>query len=219
MPVKSINYTDSVFYKIVCRDLTITELYVGHTTNFRLRKSQHKHACNKEQSNRFNLRVYQFIRENGGWENWDIILIIKKGCVDALEARTIERGYIETLGATLNCQVPSRTSNQYYLENVATIKENASEYRALHKDETFEYNTNYYVENKEAILASQAEYYKLNRERIIATVKTYAGNNKEKITEFHKGYYERNKEVIKERSRKTREKKKLLKQESLGSIN
>jgi hypothetical protein len=186
MPVKKINYTASVFYKIVCRDITIIELYVGHTTNFRLRKSQHKSACNKEQSIKHNLRVYKFIRDNGGWENWDMIVIAKQSCVDELEARAIERNHIETLCATLNSNIPGRT---------------ISEYRELHKDKTFEANKKYYAENKEAILASQAEYYQLNREKIIETVKTYAENNKDKIVDYQKEHYQRNKDKLQEKAR------------------
>ena len=35
-----------VMYKIVCNDLNINDCYVGHTTNFNNRKSDHKYNCN-----------------------------------------------------------------------------------------------------------------------------------------------------------------------------
>ena len=38
MPKQDINYDITYFYKIVCRDLTIQDCYVGHTTNFRIRQ-------------------------------------------------------------------------------------------------------------------------------------------------------------------------------------
>jgi hypothetical protein len=179
------------------------DLYVGHTTNFRLRKNNHKSDCNNENRTNYNSRVYTFIRENGGWKNWDMIVIHRQSCIDVNDAKAVERGYIESLPAILNCNIPST-----YIQA----------YRTGNKDDQREYNQSYYARNKEEILIDQGDYYNLNRERIIARVQTYAGNNKEKIAEFQKGYYERNKEVIKERSRKAREKKKLLKQESLGVL-
>jgi hypothetical protein len=34
-------------------------------------------------------------RENGDWENWTMVEVIKQGCRDVQEARALERGYIE----------------------------------------------------------------------------------------------------------------------------
>ena len=45
MPSKPIDYGNTHFYKIVCKDVSIKECYVGHTTDFTKRKSQHKHLC------------------------------------------------------------------------------------------------------------------------------------------------------------------------------
>jgi hypothetical protein len=41
MPKKNINFSKTIIYKIVCNDLTITDVYVGHTTNFIKRKAKH----------------------------------------------------------------------------------------------------------------------------------------------------------------------------------
>jgi hypothetical protein len=38
MPKTIIDYSKCVMYKIVCNDLEITDIYVGHTTNFTRRK-------------------------------------------------------------------------------------------------------------------------------------------------------------------------------------
>ena len=72
MPRKPINYGNTDFYKIVCKDISIPDIYVGHTTNFRIRKNGHKTCCNNEASNNYHQHVYKFLRENGGWENWRI---------------------------------------------------------------------------------------------------------------------------------------------------
>ena len=52
------------------------------------------HSCN--------IPVYQFIRENGGFDNSDTRLIKTDFCENVLEARRKEREYIEQLNATLN---------------------------------------------------------------------------------------------------------------------
>ena len=62
MPKKDIDYSNTIIYKIICNNATITDLYVGHTTNFVQRKSLHKSACNNLKNN---LRLYKKIRENG----------------------------------------------------------------------------------------------------------------------------------------------------------
>ena len=46
MPKKDIDYSKTIIYKIVCNDLNITDVYVGHTTNFIKRKARHKYDCN-----------------------------------------------------------------------------------------------------------------------------------------------------------------------------
>ena len=46
MPKKIIDYSKTIIYKIVCNDLNITDLYIGHTTNFIKRKATHKSNCN-----------------------------------------------------------------------------------------------------------------------------------------------------------------------------
>ena len=49
MPKKIIDFSKTIIYKIVCNDLIITDVYVGHTTNFINRKAKHKSDCNKIQ--------------------------------------------------------------------------------------------------------------------------------------------------------------------------
>ena len=50
--------------------------------------------------------VYKFIRENGGWINWEMVEVDKFSCVDSNEALKHERHYIELLKATLNKVMP-----------------------------------------------------------------------------------------------------------------
>jgi len=106
MPQDVIDYSNTVFYKIYCKDPAVKDLYVGHTTNFVQRKYHHKRTCIKENDANHHLKVYKFIRENGGWDNWKMDIIGYKDCYDHYEARKTEQKYFETLKATLNSIEP-----------------------------------------------------------------------------------------------------------------
>lgn len=137
MPRLPINFANSIIYKICCKNPEIKEIYIGSTTNFVKRKTNHKSSCNNQNNNRHNLHVYQFIRANGGWVNWDMIQVEQYSCSSKLELAKRERYYLELLGAKLNTQVPTRTKKEwgeitgyckkYYEANQETIKSNKSE--------------------------------------------------------------------------------------------
>ena len=46
MTKKEIDYTKTIFYIIFSNNENINESYIGHTTQFTKRKSQHKNICN-----------------------------------------------------------------------------------------------------------------------------------------------------------------------------
>ena len=122
MRTKSIDYSNTVIYKLICNDLNVKDIYVGHTTCFRKRKSQHKVSCSNEKRKDYNLKVYQIIRQNGGWNNWTMIEIEKFPCRDGNEARTRERYWFEELKADMNTIIPSRSKKEYYVDNSEKIK-------------------------------------------------------------------------------------------------
>jgi hypothetical protein len=108
MPRLTIDYSKTVIYKIVCNDPNIKDLYVGSTTDFTRRKCQHKLRCNT-----YNTKLYQAIRNNCGWENWDMIEIEKFPCNDGNEAHARERQIYEQLNASLNIRKPYITDVEY----------------------------------------------------------------------------------------------------------
>ena len=61
MPRKPIDYSNTIIYKLVCCDLNVVDVYVGHSTNFRKRKNEHKSNCNNEKSKSYDLKN-QFLR-------------------------------------------------------------------------------------------------------------------------------------------------------------
>ena len=106
MPRLPTDYSNTIIYKIVCKNLEITDCYVGNTTDFRKRKYKHKFHSKIDN---YNYKIYKIIRENGGWDNWDMIEIEKFSCKDANEAKARERYWYEELKANLNSIRPILT--------------------------------------------------------------------------------------------------------------
>jgi hypothetical protein len=126
MPRKNVDYSKTMMYKIVSNDLNIRDCYVGSTTEFTKRKCGHKTICTNINSKNYNLKLYQFIRDNGDLQNWSMILIEMFPCTNHLESLQRERFWCEHLNATLNSVVPSRTKQEYdkqhFQDNIEKIK-------------------------------------------------------------------------------------------------
>ncbi len=110
---KTSNYSKCVFYRLVCRDPTVTECYVGHTCNEVKRRSGHKTKCHNEKTKDYNCFVYRFIRDHGGFANWELIVHEQLAVKDKYEARLRERYWTEHYQAKLNRNVPGRTMAEY----------------------------------------------------------------------------------------------------------
>ena len=104
MPKTEIDYSNTIIYKITCKDPEIKDVYVGHTTNFVQRKHAHKQCCNNPKSS--DCMLYNTIREKGGWSNWKMEIINFFNCYDHYEARKKEQEYFELLNANLNSIEP-----------------------------------------------------------------------------------------------------------------
>ena len=176
MPLKEINYDEPHFYRIVCRDLDIKECYVGHTTDFYSRKCRHKCNCHNTNSEHYTLYVYEFIRENGGWENWDMILIEIEKCNNELEARAREKYYIEMFKSSLNS-----IKRPYVSEEEK--KELYKEYSDEHREEILEQKKEYWQNNREERLEYRHEYYERERDNILERKKEKTGKHRRREKE------------------------------------
>jgi hypothetical protein len=150
MPRNTINYSNTIIYKIVCKDLNINDCYVGHTTDFTKRKYQHKNSCNCLSSASYNDKKYIYIRQNGGWENWEMIEIEKYACCDRNEARARERYWYEQVNSKLNTRLPMREI-----------------------EEKHEYNKNYLNDHKDELKEKRKDYEKKNRAIITEKANLY----------------------------------------------
>ena len=106
MPKVKIDYSNTIFYKIYCKDPSVKELYIGHTTNFVQRKYAHKQSCINTKSVNYNCKVYKVIRDNMGWDNWTMEIIAFHKCEDLHSAKKQEQQYFEEYNATLNSIEP-----------------------------------------------------------------------------------------------------------------
>ena len=59
-------------YKLRCKDTNVKESFIGHAAQPKSCQSKHK-----SNSNYSNGKLYQSIRENGGWDNWSFTVLEK----------------------------------------------------------------------------------------------------------------------------------------------
>tara|TARA_R110002126_G_C10322871_1_gene489099 strand:- start:106 stop:759 length:654 start_codon:yes stop_codon:yes gene_type:complete len=177
-----------MIYKIYCKDQNIKDVYVGSTTNFKRRKCMHKSSVINEKNKKNDIKVYKFIRDNGGWENWDMEWVADVQCAHKLELLKIEGQYIKLLNGTLNIRIAGRTTEEYYNDNKDKIVKQMKEYAEQNKEELQEYAKEYYNDNKDKLVKQMKEYAEQNK-----------GKLKEYAKEYNKKYHEKNKEKRKEK--------------------
>ena len=139
------NYT---FYKIRKNEC---ENYVGSTVNYKARKQLHKNCCNDGKSKAYNLPVYKYIRENGGYNSFDYeILDTKFVCKKDAEIYEAElmRLHKSTLNVVRNYTEEDIKEYKKKYEKNEKCKEYRKEYRKSRKEYQKEYNKKYYEKKK-----------------------------------------------------------------------
>jgi len=89
-------------YKIKCKNNEIEEFYIGSTNKLSSRKSQHKKNVHNKVSKKYWCKLYQFIRANGDWDNFEIVVLEAGTCEEPDYIRHKEQEYINQLNPTLN---------------------------------------------------------------------------------------------------------------------
>ena len=187
MPKKVPDYSNSSIYKIVHKeDFDNENIYIGSTTNFIKRKNLHKTTCNKENNKHYNLKIYQYIRENGGWNNWVMVQIEPFSCNSKKELETRERYWIELLKGKLNCIIPTRTLAEWRDDNRDELKEYAKKYHIDNKDKKKEYNKKYRIDNKEKLSEQKKKYRIDNHDERLEKDRQIYYNNRQRILEYKK---------------------------------
>lgn len=197
-----------IMYKIQPLNHELNFSYIGHTSMFNIRKNQHKkNTTNTKDHKHYNLKIYQTIRDNGGWDAWEMIEIEKYKCSTKLEARMREQQLMVEHNTNLNTcksfiteeerkKKKQEITNKYRTENVELIKEQQKQYKQEHKDVIKEQMRKYRQENKEETYKKQQEYRKLHAEKYKENDKIWREANKEILKKKRKIYEAKKKAKI-----------------------
>ncbi len=196
MPRTPINYDNACIYQFEKEGIVY---YVGSTTNFTNRKSQHRCNTINPNNKKHNLPIYIFIRANGGWDAFKMILIENYKCNDVNELTAREQHFINEFRPTLlNVNNPVGISfKQYYIENQEKIKKKVAKYRLENKEAVEKAKREYCLKNKEAIAKQKTLYYNNNKDKFVQ----YRIDNQEAIAKRKVKYRLDNREAINKRKR------------------
>jgi len=123
-----------IIYKISIADY----IYIGSTRDLKQRKIEHKYGFSKENNKEYNKKLYQTIRENGGWNCIDISPVEEYECETTQQAHIREEFWRREYNAQLNSRKAHRTREEYaqghrnqakayYATNKETILEQTKE--------------------------------------------------------------------------------------------
>ena len=88
----------SCVYSFQCKDKEVKEFYIGSTKEYSNRRCKHKNKY----INNYTYPLYQFIRQNGGWDNWDMIVEVKTDHLSKEDRLILEQVYKDLLEPHLN---------------------------------------------------------------------------------------------------------------------
>ena len=124
-----------IIYKIYCDSLS--DIYIGSTNNLNRRIVDHKKDCYNKNVAKYNNKLYTFIRDKGGFDNWKFEIL------ETLESSNEERKkkeqyYINKLNPSLNTYRAYRSiddlqefkrikSHRQYYNNIIEINEKKKE--------------------------------------------------------------------------------------------
>ena len=174
------DFTNSVIYHI--RHMESKEVvYVGSTTNFSQRKGAHKHYWNKEGKN-FTSPIYCHIRDNGGFECFEVIPIKSLKLRNKTELLIAEQEEMDKHRTLANRNKAHMTieehkeyqkqyTKQYHEEHKAERNQNAKLYYQEHKAEHKKYEKKYREEHKAEIKQYKKLYYQEHKENINESIK------------------------------------------------
>ena len=124
----------SCIYIIECNDNNIIENYVGSTTNLDNRIIMHKTRFNNNKNSnkpQFHYKLYKFMRENGGFNNFRFIKLETINNEDKKYRLEREKYWIKLNNSKLNSLIPTRTHKEWLEDN----SEKRKEYKKMYRQE------------------------------------------------------------------------------------
>jgi len=197
MPISKVDYNtnNTVIYKIQCIDGLCDFVYFGSTTNFATRKSRHKHSCNNENSPAYNYNLYKMIRDNKGWDNFEMCLVEVFACENKQQLLIREQFHIDSHRNTMNMKKA--------FISIEDQKEQITTYMKAYRENNTEHITTY-----------MKAYRENNTEHIATYSKAYNEINKDAKKIYNKKYNEINKEALSKKRKEAYQAKKTENQPS-----
>jgi hypothetical protein len=110
-------------------------IYIGSTKDFNQRKKAHKKCCNNINNPQSNLKIYQIIRNIGGWDKCEMIPIEEYECEDKIQALIREEYWRKEYNANMNT-IKAHRSEEDKIEldkkRYESNKEKAKEHEVLY---------------------------------------------------------------------------------------
>ena len=129
---------DYTFYLIQLKNENNLYKYIGSTKNLYKRIIMHRYTFYKETSKHYNSKIYKTIRENGKWDDVEIIEL-EHHPMSKDEAHKYEQKLIDEIKPNMNsCKAYSGLSKEeyqndynkkYYNENSQKIKDQVKKYK------------------------------------------------------------------------------------------
>jgi hypothetical protein len=159
-----IDYKQTWIYKLACKDLAITDFYLGYST------ATHDRLYDmfRQRSKRDSWHLCTFIREHGGIENFYIQKLVSLECTCSMEARTELRKHFDATPPSLNKRMPTRTHQEYAKEDAPRARQKI--YRGINRERILLDQRERYIANKEKLSIDRKLYYIKHGERIRAQV-------------------------------------------------
>tara|TARA_B110000858_G_C17794365_1_gene471576 strand:+ start:351 stop:1034 length:684 start_codon:yes stop_codon:yes gene_type:complete len=192
------DYSKTVIYKIQHED-DATLIYVGSTTDFTKRKCSHKSRCNNPKE--LKRKIYQMIRDNGGWECFKMIQIKEFPCINKRETEAEEDRFMMELKANMNDHRANRSYAEWVIDNRDKILEKQKQKYNDNRDRILEQTKQSRINNRDKILEQKKQYRINNLDKILEYNKQYRVNNRDKFLEKEKQYRVNNRDKILEQKK------------------
>lgn len=150
-----------VVYQIKCKDTNVREVYIGSTFNLNQRVMKHRTRCLNQNDPAYNTFLYQFIRQNGGFDNF--VFNVLEEFEDKQKMKIAERHHIDKNNLNLNSHLPLRDAKEWYNDNKDHCKDWYLKYYEQNKDK----KALYAQQNKEKIKQKTKERNQINKNRYI----------------------------------------------------
>jgi len=125
-----------IVYKLHHRSKDLdNNFYIGSTVSEKDRRWKHKTACNNQNDPKYNYKVYQFIRENDGWNSWELEPIKKYFNVTIRQLERYEQQTRDELLPNLNNHKSgSGISHIYQIDQNEYNRQNMKQYYQENRD-------------------------------------------------------------------------------------